>query len=68
MKITRQMRYPNLAKQFRSIDEIAKLIYRSEKTVRRSLSGDRPFEQYEIGRIEEYTGLSREYLLRRELK
>lgn len=65
MRITHKTNYPNLAKQFRNRDEIGKLIFRSVKTVQRSLSGDRPFEEYEIRRIEEYTGCSREYLLRR---
>lgn len=59
--------FPNLAKQFENRGEIAKLIFRSEKTVTRSLSGNRPFEEYEIRRIEEYTGLTREYLLARRV-
>lgn len=64
MRITPKTKFPNLVKQFRSREEISKLIFRSEKTVQRSLSGDRPFEEYEIKRIEDYTGLSREFLLR----
>lgn len=65
MRITVKTHYPNLAKQFRNQGEIGELIYRSAKTVQRSMSGNRPFEEYEIRRIEEYTGYSREYLLRR---
>lgn len=57
--------YPNLAKCFINREEIAKVIFRSEKTVMRSLTGKRPFEEYEIRRMEEYTGKSREYLLLR---
>ena len=51
MRITPKTKFPNLVKQFRSREEISKLIFRSEKTVQRSLSGDRPFEEYEIKRI-----------------
>ena len=65
MRITSQQNYPNLAKQFESEKALAALIFRSTRTVRRSMSGKRPFDEYEIKRIEEYTGLSREYLLRR---
>ena len=59
--------FPNLAKQFRNERELANLIFRSIRTVRRSMSGNRPFEEYEIRRIEEYTGLTREYLLARRV-
>ena len=65
MNRSRKHHYPNLAKEFKSRDEIARLIYRSKQTVARSLSGNRPFDEYEIGRMEEYTGKSREYLLLR---
>lgn len=65
MNRSRKHHYPNLAKEFKSRDEIAKLIYRSKQTVARSLSGDRPFDEYEIRRMEEYTGKSRDYLLLR---
>lgn len=64
MKVSSKYNFPNLARQFRNEDELAKCIFRSIRTVRRSMSGNRPFEEYEIRRIEEYTGLSREYLLR----
>lgn len=57
--------YPNLAKVFKNRDEIAKVIFRSKQTVIRSLSGNRPFDEYEIRRMEEHTGLSRDYLLLR---
>ena len=67
MNQSRKYNFPNLAKQFKNRGEIAKLIFRSEKTVTRSLSGSRPFEEYEIRRIEEYTGLTREYLLARRV-
>lgn len=66
MKLTKQMRYPNLAKEFKNEKEIATLLYCSERTVRRSISGDRPFELSEIRRLEEFTGRSRAYLLRSE--
>lgn len=65
MRITDKQNYPNLAKQFKNEKALAALIFRSTRTVRRSMSGKRPFEEYEIRRIEEYTGLPREYLLRR---
>lgn len=65
MRITEKTNYPNLAKLFRNRDEIAKLLNRSPKTIQRSMSGDRPFQIWEIKAIEEYTGYSREYLLRR---
>ena len=65
MRITHKTKYPNLAKQFKNRDEIGKVIYKSGKTVQRSMSGNRPFDEYEIKRIEEYTGLDREFLLRR---
>lgn len=65
MQRSQKHHYPNLCKEFKSRDEIAKLIFRSKQTVARSLSGNRPFEEYEIRRMEEYTGKSREYLLLR---
>lgn len=68
MKSSSKHRYPNLVKQFKNEEELAKLIFRSPRTVRRSISGNRPFDEYEIKRIEEYTGLSRHYLLRSEIK
>lgn len=64
MRITHKTKYPNLAKQFKNRDEIGKVIFKSGKTVQRSMSGDRPFDEFEITRIEEYTGLSRDFLLR----
>ncbi len=57
--------YPNLAKLFKSQVELAELIHCSERTVRRSMSGKRPFDEWEIKRIEEYTGAPREWFLRR---
>lgn len=68
MRVTDKQHFPNLAKQFKNEKELADLIFRSIRTVRRSMSGNRPFEEYEIRRIENYTGLSRHYLFRRELK
>lgn len=64
MRITHKTKYPNLAKQFKNRDEIGKVIFKSGKTVQRSMSGDRPFDEFEITRLEEYTGLSRDFLLR----
>ena len=64
MRITHKTKYPNLAKQFKNRGEIGKVIFKSGKTVQRSMSGDRPFDEFEITRIEEYTGLSRDFLLR----
>ena len=64
MRVTHKTKYPNLAKQFKNRDEIGKVIFRSGKTVQRSMSGNRPFDEYEIKRIEEYTGLSRDFLFR----
>lgn len=64
MRVTSKQHYPNLVKIFKNEDELAQLIFRSKRTVRRSMSGNRPFEEYEIRRIEEYTGLSREHLLK----
>ena len=65
MKIHRQNVYPNLSRQFKNQGELAKVIFRTDRSVRRRLSGRVAFEEFEIQRIEEYTGLSREYLLRR---
>lgn len=64
MRVTHKTKYPNLAKQFKNRDEIGKVIFRSGKTVQRSMSGNRPFDEFEITRIEEYTGLSRDFLFR----
>lgn len=65
MRVTEKTNYPNLAKEFRNQLEIAELIHCSDRTVRRSMSGNRPFQEYEIRMFENYTGKSREYLLRR---
>ena len=65
MNISAKHVYPNLTKQFTDRGELARLIFRSEKTVSRSLSGKRPFDEYEIRRMEEYTRLPRVYLLKR---
>ena len=65
MQRSKKHHYPNLDKCFVSREEIAQVIFRSIKTVTRSLSGKRPFDEYEIRRMEEYTGKSREYLLLR---
>lgn len=65
MRRTKQQNFPFLANQFENEKELAGVIFRSVRTVRRSMSGNRPFEEYEIKRIEEYTGLPRDYLLRR---
>ena len=65
MNITRATVFPNLAKEFRTQRKLAELIHCSEKTVQRSMSGQRKFDEWEISRIEEYTGLKRDYLLAR---
>ena len=65
MIISDKTNYPNLAQQFKNQGELAKLIHCSERTVRRSMSGNRKFDEWEINRIEEYTGLPRDWLLRR---
>ena len=67
MKNSRTYNFPNLAKQFRNRDELAKVLFCSHQTVTRSLSGKRPFSEYEIKRLENYTGLSREFLLKRRV-
>ncbi len=64
MRVTEKTNFPILAKQFRNRRDIARLIHCSERTVGRSMSGNRPFEEYEIRKLEEYTGLPREYLFR----
>ena len=65
MKITDKTNYPVLAEHFRSQTEMAKFLHWSERTIRRSMSGDRPFSAWEIRKLEEYTGIPREELLRR---
>ena len=65
MIISDKTNYPILAAQFQSQAELAKLIYCSERTVRRSMSGNRPFKEWELEKIEEYTGIPREVFLRR---
>lgn len=65
MIISEKTNYPVLAKQFTTQAKLAKLLHCSERTVRRSMSGDRPFDEWEISRIEEFTGIPREELLRR---
>lgn len=65
MNITRATVFPNLAKEFKTQKKLAELIHCSEKTVQRSMTGLRQFDEWEKNRIEEYTGLTREYLFSR---
>ena len=67
MIISDKTNYPILARQFGTQAKLAKLLHCSERTVRRSMSGNRPFDEWEIKTIEEYTGLPRDYLLRRRI-
>jgi len=65
MKITEQTNYPNLCKIFKSQVKLAEFLNCSERTVRRSMSGKRPFDEYEIRKMEEYTGAPRSWLLKK---
>lgn len=65
MKITAQTNYPNLCGIFRSQAQLARFLKCSERTVRRSMSGKRPFDEYEIKKMEEYTGAPRTWLLKK---
>lgn len=65
MLVSDKTNYPILATQFTTQAKLAKVIFCSERTVRRSMSGKRPFKEWELQKIEEYTGLSREVLLAR---
>jgi len=65
MKVTEKTIYPYLAKQFRNYAEIADLIFCSERTVGRRMTGRLPFKEIEIRAIEEYTGISRKELFKR---
>ena len=64
MKITPQTKYPNLAACFTTQLELASVLNCCERTVRRSMTGKRRWEEYDIKTIENYTGLSREYLFK----
>ena len=65
MRVTSKTKFPILAEQFRNMNELANLMRCSERTARRSVSGNRPFKEYELRDIENYLGLPREYFLRR---
>ena len=65
MYLREQTVYPNIAKAFRTQKDLGKLLHCSEKTVQRSMLGKRAFDEWELNRMEEYTGLSREHLLAR---
>ena len=65
MQISEKTNYPILAAQFSTQAKLAQFLHWSERTVRRSMSGNRPFSEWEIRKLEEYTGIPREELLRR---
>lgn len=68
MRITVANIYPNLVKEFQTQADLAELIHCSEKTVQRTLSGKREFDEWEMKTIEEYTGKSRDYLFKRRAR
>ena len=68
MRITVANIYPNLVKEFNTQFELSELIHCSERTVQRTLSGKREFDEWEMKTIEEYTGKSRDYLFKRRAR
>lgn len=65
MRMTSTNIYPNLAKEFQTQLKLAKLIHVSEKTVQRTMRGEREFDEWETKTIEDFTGLPRDYLFKR---
>lgn len=65
MRMTSTIIYPNLAKEFQTQLKLSKLIHVSEKTVQRTMRGEREFDDWEMKTIEDFTGLPRDYLFKR---
>ena len=68
MRITVADIYPNLVKEFNTQFELSELIHCSERTVQRTMTGKREFDEWEMKTIEEYTGKSRDYLFKRRAR